>query len=102
MNLPFYQCLGLVAPFYNLTLVVIVIILFIKLFRTPNKRIYIKPWKMLFYAVLVYVVEEVLTALSHLNIIIFPRIFNAIFEMVIVTLFIYMLLLQKESIRKLK
>ena len=59
-------CLGMVAPYYNLALVVIVIILFLRLFKTPNKKTYLKPWKFLFAAVLVYVGEEIITVMEKL------------------------------------
>ena len=89
------ECVGYIAPFYNLALVLIVVFMFIKLFLTPNKKIYLKPWKMLFYALLIYVFEEILTVLDAsgfaINILVYP-----VLEMAIITCFIYMLLIQKE------
>jgi len=93
-------CLGRVAPYYNLALVIIVVVLFLKLFKMPNKKTYIKPWKFLFAAVLVYVLEEVITVLSMADLIVVPKVVFPLFEMVIITLFIYVLLSQKESIKK--
>lgn len=93
-------CLGSVAPYYNLALVVLVILLFLKLFKTPNKKTYLRPWRFLFAAVLVYVVEEVVTVLEMAGIVVVPGIIYPLFETAIITLFIYMLLLQKENIKK--
>ena len=93
-------CLGMVAPYYNLALVIVVILLFLKLFSIKTKRIYILPWKILFFALLVYVFEEIVTVLAMSKIIVvFPLMFPVL-EMVIITSFIYMLLLQKEYVKK--
>jgi hypothetical protein len=95
----FAYCLGIVAPYYNLALVVAAVLLFIHLFRTPYKKTFIKPWKLVFAALLVFVVEEIVTVLTMANVI--PR-YNLLFpllEMIIITLFIYALLLQKESLK---
>ena len=93
-------CFGRVAPFYSLALVILVVILFLKLFKTPNKKTYIRPWKFLFTAVLVYVLEEIITVLHMANVIQAPKILFPLFEMVIITIFIYVLLLYKECIKK--
>ncbi len=93
-------CLGRVAPYYNLVLVVIAIFLFLKLFKTQNKKTYIKPWKFLFAAVLVYLGEEIITVFDMANIISVPKIVFPLLETVIITLFIYVLLLQREHTQK--
>jgi hypothetical protein len=94
-------CLGIVAPYYNLALVIIVVFLFIRLFKTKNEKLN-KPWLFLFLAVLIYILEEVLTVLRAAGLPSLPRVFNGIFEMCMLSLFIYMLLLQKEAIKKTK
>lgn len=96
MTLYLSTCLGLVAPYYNLVLVVIVVILFIKLFKTPNKKAYILPWKFLFFSIFVYILEEVITILELTNVITVSKLLYPLFEMIIITLFIYMVLLQKK------
>jgi glycerol-3-phosphate acyltransferase PlsY len=93
-------CIGRVAPYYNLILVVIVILLFIKLFKTAGKKVNIKPWKFLFVAVLVYLGEEIITVFSMANLIIVPKIVFPLLETIIITLFIYVLLSHKENIKK--
>ena len=93
-------CFGTVAPYYNLALVIIVIILFIKLFKTPNKKTYLRPWKLLFAALLVYVGEEIITVLNMANLITEPNVIFPLIETIIITLFIYVLLLQKENLKK--
>jgi len=94
--------LGLVAPYYNLGFVIIAIVLFIILFKTPikNKKIFVTPWKYLFLAVCVFILEEILTVLRTLGILDIPVHINGFFELIIISLFIYMLLLQKEHIQK--
>ena len=102
MTSEFEIALGLVAPIYNLILACIVFYLFIKLFSLPNRLVYLKPWKVLFAAFIVYVVEEILTVLRKTGITNFPTWFtmiNGIFEMIIIGLFIYMLFLQKEYVK---
>jgi hypothetical protein len=86
------------APLYNLGLVIIVIWLFIKLFNTPirDRRVHLMPWKLLFFAVIVFVIEEILTVLRQMEIINIPIHINGFFEFVIICIFIYTLLLQKE------
>ncbi len=95
------ECLGYVAPFYNLAFVVIVVLMFIKLLRTQNKRVYTEPWKWLFYAILIFIVEEILTVLDAsgymINNLVFP-----VLETLIISCFIYMLLLQREYVNSKK
>ncbi|MBW2989159.1 hypothetical protein KY358_02455 [Candidatus Woesearchaeota archaeon] len=92
-------CLGRVAPYYNLILVIIIIWLFLRLFRVYGKKTYILPWKLLFAAVLFYVGEEIITILDMAGLISAPRIIFPLIETFIITLFIYALLLQKEKTR---
>ncbi len=93
-----------VAPLYNLGLVIIAIFLFVKLFSTPirDKRVYLMPWKILFFALLVFIIEEVLTVLRGADIINIPKHINGFFELIIICTFLYMLLLQKEHIKLTK
>jgi len=98
----FFNCLGFVAPYYNMVLVLIVIALFAALFKKENRGIFIKPWKFLFFAILVYVIEELLTITNGVGITNTPRILNSLFEMVIITSFIYMLLIQREYVKSSK
>jgi len=92
----------MVAPLYNLGLVAIVVFLFIVLFRTPqtHKRVYIKPWKYLFASVLLFIVEEVFTVLRATDVFYTPPYLNGFYELAIITLFIYALLLQKAHLKK--
>ncbi len=93
--------LGMIAPYYNLALVVVAIGLFLALFKIePKAKVFLFPWKLLFFAVLVFILEEVLTVLRSAGIIDIPIHINAFFELVIISVFIYALLLQKEYIKK--
>ncbi|MBW3019280.1 hypothetical protein KY329_03795 [Candidatus Woesearchaeota archaeon] len=90
------------APIYNLGLVVLAAILFIRLFtvKVRNKKVYLTPWKLLFFAMIIFVIEEVLTILRTKDIVNIPIHINGFFELVIIITFIYALLLQKERIAK--
>ena len=90
------------APRLNLLLVAYVVYLFISLFRRKSdEHIYTTPWKLLFVAVSVYIVEQSLTVLRMLEIVSYPHLLvNGAFEIVIITLFIYTLLLQREHVAK--
>jgi len=90
-----------IAPLYNLGFVIIAIFLFVKLFTTPirDKRVYLMPWKLLFFALLVFVLEELLTVLRGMGIINIPVHINGFFELIIICTFIYTLLLQKEHLK---
>ncbi|MDP7179980.1 MAG: hypothetical protein QF824_01810 [Candidatus Woesearchaeota archaeon] len=95
-------CVGAVAPYYNLVLVLIVVILFIKLFKTPNKKAYILPWKFLFFSILVFIVEEIFTVLDMAGVMSVSKIVFPLLEMVIITSFIYMVLIQKDYVKNKK
>ncbi len=90
-----------IAPLYNLGFVLIAIFMFIKLFSTPvkDRRVYLMPWKLLFFALLVFIIEEVLTVLRQMEIVNIPRHINGFFELIIICTFIYTLLLQKEHMK---
>ncbi|HLC64569.1 MAG TPA: hypothetical protein VJI46_00425 [Candidatus Nanoarchaeia archaeon] len=98
----FALCLGTVAPYYNLILVLVVGFMFLRLFSMPNKGIYLTPWKLLFAALTIYIIEELFTVLYVIDVVKIPRIMNAVFEMVMITLFIYLLLLQKDYLGRRK
>lgn len=97
-----YESIAVVAPLYNLAFVVILLVLFYNLLRIPNKLIFQKPWQLLFIVVIIFVAEEIMTVLRSFNIISFPSFIFPIFEMAMVALFIYMVLLQKEYVKGLK
>lgn len=98
----FTVALGLVAPWYNLGLVVISLWLFVKLFsvQVRQKGVYLKPWKFIFAALIIYILEEGLTVLRSAEILNIPQHINGFFEVSIITLFIYTLLLQEQYIKK--
>lgn len=89
-------CVGKVAPLYNLGLVLVVVFLFIKLMKIPTK-IYKRPWKILFIAVGVFVGETLITITGILTE--ETHFILGFFELAIIILFIYMILLQKEYIK---
>ena len=99
----FTVALGQIAPYYNLGFVAISVYLFIQLFRTHavrKSRAYITPWVFLFIAVCIFIIEELFTVLRSVGVLNFPAHINGFFELVIIALFIYCLLLQREHIKK--
>ncbi|MEM4366206.1 MAG: hypothetical protein QXN46_01235, partial [Candidatus Woesearchaeota archaeon] len=66
--------LAAVAPYYNLAFAAIALIMFIRLFLTPtrNKKFYIQPWRLIFFAFLVYLAEQTLTILRLSGIVSVP------------------------------
>ena len=93
------HCIGAAAPYYNMILVIILVPLMIKLLNIKNKKLDLKPWRLLAAALGIYIIEEILTILNGLGITNTPKILPPIFEFVIITLFIYMLLAQKEDLK---
>lgn len=103
MNEAIATCFGTIAPYYNIALVTILVILFIYLLKIPNKnKIYYTPWKYIFIALIIFIIEEVMTILGASGIIAFPRIIFAFFEMAMITIFVYSCLIQKENIKNAK
>lgn len=96
------QCLAQVAPYYNLVLVSVVVIMFIYLFKVANEKTHIRPWKFLFISICIYILVQVTSILRNADVINLPHITNAILETLIITLFIYMLLIQKEHVKNEK
>lgn len=93
--------MGMVAPYYNMLFVLIAVGLFIILFRTRNDTVFMKPWYLFFVCLMLFVCEEVLTivrAAGYLQFI--PQFTNAFWELGIITIFIYIALIQREYVRK--
>ena len=99
-----FTSLGIVAPYYNLIFAVIAVCLFIKLFtiKPKIKRFYLFPWKLIFFSLGIYILEEIITVLRAVGILDIPVHINGFFELLIISIFIYVLLLQKEFIKKFK
>lgn len=97
------ESLIIAAPLYNLGMVIAVIYFFIQLFRTAkqNQAIYTLPWKLMFTAVIIFVIEEASTVLRGMLNLPFTRQINGFFEVIIITLFIYALLLQREHAKEI-
>lgn len=93
--------LGQAAPLYNLGMVIIALYLFYHLFtlRVKDRRVYLLPWKLMCAALLIFVLEELLTVLRGLDFVSIPLHINGFFEVLIIGTFIYALLLQKEHVK---
>ncbi len=94
------QCLGQVSGIYNLVLIIIIMVIFYKFLKMPSKVIYKTPFVVLFAALLVYILEELFNVLDKLALFSIPLFMYPLFEMIIITSFIYMLLLQKDYLKQ--
>ena len=93
--------LGIVAPYYNLAMVLVVVFLFTKLFKTePKAKVYLFPWILIFVALMVYILEEIITIFRAAGLVDIPIHINAFFELVIIATFIYALLSQRDYVKK--
>ena len=92
------------APLYNLGMVIIALGLFYQLFtlKVRDRNVYLLPWKLVFAALLIFIVEELLTVLRGFDFITIPIHINGFFEVLIIGTFIYALLLQKEHVKSLR
>lgn len=89
---------GRVAPYYNLVLVIVAGGLFLYLFCMAKKApLFVRPWKILFVALMVFIIEEGLTIARAASLVYIPVHINGFFELLIVVLFVYALLLQKAA-----
>lgn len=97
----FAAALGMIAPYYNLVLTAIALYLFLKFFKTkPKTKVYILPWIYILLAMIVFILEEATTVLRAEGLINIPVHINGFFELAIIILFIYTLLLQKQYMKK--
>jgi O-antigen/teichoic acid export membrane protein len=96
----FLAALGTAAPYYNMAFALIALYMFLKLLKTnpTSKKVFLLPWKLILVALLIFMVEEIITVLRALGYISIPVHINGFFELVIISLFIYTLLIQKEHL----
>lgn len=92
---------GMIAPYYNLALTAIAFYLFMKFFKTkPKTKVFFLPWIYILLAMIIFILEEVTTVLRVEGMINIPVHINGFFELAIIILFIYTLLLQKQYMKK--
>tara|TARA_Y100000310_G_C20540866_1_gene743225 strand:+ start:96 stop:416 length:321 start_codon:yes stop_codon:yes gene_type:complete len=101
------QAIGMIAPLYNVALVIITFFLLWRLLnvRKKDRKVYLEPWKYVFAAIGLFLAESLVTALKFFGVIteqMVPRWFNAVFELVIIVLIIYMLFLQLNHVMNKK
>jgi heme A synthase len=96
------EAISVSAPIYNLVLVAVLVVLFIRLFRTQPRisGVFMKPWKVMFMVICVYILEEVTTVLRGTGAINVTVYINGFFELIIVSLITYLLMLQREYWKK--
>ena len=93
------SCVGKIAPLYNIALILVAFYLIVKLVRMKkvDKSIFLEPWYYLCAVIGIFLLESLITAMKFLNIIteeLIPRWFNAVFELMMIVLIIYMLFTQ--------
>lgn len=90
------EYLRMALPYFNLVLVLMVIVFLLRILLIKNKNTYVVPWRFLFFSVSAYVVEEILTIIDMSGIVSIHNLIFPVIEMVIICSFIYMVLLQKK------
>ncbi len=91
-----------VLPRLNLLLVAFLIALFsIMLSRRPDNVTYTRPWKVMFIALIIFVIEEVITVMRLADIISYRHLMvHGFLEMGIIFCVIYLFLEQKEFLKR--
>lgn len=98
------DCVGKIAPLYNIALVFITFYMLYRLvsIKKINKEVFIEPWYYLFAAISFFLLESIITAIKFFNVIsdsLVPRWFNAVFELFMIILVIYMLFVQLNHVK---
>ncbi len=98
------SAINVATPYFNMALVLVMIYMFVKLFRiVPVIKVYMLPWYLVFAAIMVFVLEEAFTILRHAGVFPYEVVYlNGLFELIIVSLMVYLLLLQREYIATTK
>ncbi|RLE45888.1 hypothetical protein DRJ22_03370 [Candidatus Woesearchaeota archaeon] len=99
------EAITLTAPLYNLAFILIALFLFAKLFKTPihDRRVYQKPWKLIFFAMILFFIEETIITIRMLfpaTIDYLPLSLDGFFELVMLMVILYTILLQYEHNKK--
>ncbi|HII68617.1 TPA: hypothetical protein HA270_01995 [Candidatus Woesearchaeota archaeon] len=93
------SAVGITAAWLNLILAVILVIMVVRLLRTKSNTLFISPWQWLLFSLAVFFIEEVVAIMDLVGTFDAPKIFFPIFEIVIISSFLYMLLLQIQFMR---
>jgi len=97
------NCLGFVGVYYNIVIALVLAVAFMWLFkRAKGTKLYLKPWKLLFFAGITYLIEEIFVLLRTHQILDTPIYLDGFFGVIVVTFFLYMLLTQREYVETLK
>lgn len=94
------EALTIAGPYYNLAFAIIVLFLFGKLFTGyTGKKAFLRPWYFLFAAVIIFILEEVITVLRASQVLDITIYINGFFELAIISLFIYTLMILREHVK---
>lgn len=101
----FTVALSKIAPVYNiaLTLLAYYVLVTLIVFRKKKTKTYVQPWKYLFAALTLFLIESIITALKFFDVIAeeaVPRTLNASFELLIIILFMMMVKCQMFDLEK--
>jgi|TARA_B100002003_G_scaffold200388_1_gene191694 hypothetical protein len=75
---------GIIFPFINIILMVIISYQFVLLYQKPLGKMYYRPWHGLMWAFIFFSVIQVLTLLKKVNLIVYPMYVNGILELLII------------------
>ena len=91
------EAFSLVSPWYNLAMILVGVYLFSILAKIKSKKIDLNPWKFVFGALGVGLLEEITIVLRSSQIVSIPIHINGFFEIIIISLLLYTLLLKRKS-----
>ncbi|HIH37579.1 hypothetical protein J4460_06145 [Candidatus Woesearchaeota archaeon] len=91
--------IGMVAPMYNAILAAICFVLFIRLFKNHD-TFHSKPWKFVFYALVLFIIETIITLIRQVGIFDTPRWILALMEMAMILFIINAILVQMDHMKK--
>ncbi len=89
----------LVAPWYNLAMILVGLYLFFILSKIKSNSINLTPWKFVFAALGVGLIEEITIVLRSSGIISVPVHINGFFEVIIICLLLYTLFLKRKILK---
>ncbi|MBI5066014.1 hypothetical protein HZA97_07290 [Candidatus Woesearchaeota archaeon] len=93
------EAFTLVAPWYNLAMILVGLYLFFVLSKIKNNSINLAPWKFVFAALGVGLIEELTIVLRSSGVISVPIHINGFFEVIIIGLLLYTLFLKRKILR---
>jgi len=88
-------------PLVNLVIALVIIFLFTRFFYLPHRLHHVRPWKIIFIALLIWLIEEVLTIMDSFGVFHMNLLIGRGIELVIIILVLHAVFLQKRYIEEI-